>query len=443
MAQIMQPRSPKGMRDFLPDDLIKRQYVFDTVIDVFETFGFEPLQTPALELRQTLHGNLGEEAEKQIFYAQHPQGKEELALRYDLTVPLARVVAQYEGQLTFPFKRYHIAPVWRSERPQRGRYREFYQCDADIVGVEGMTADAEIISLVVTALRRLGFREFQVQINNRKLLTGIGEYVGVPGELRGGLYRSIDKLDKIGADGVRKEMAESGLTNDMIDRMMALLELREAGLDGLATLHETLVGSALAQEGIRELQELAQHLAAFGVPAEHYTFDPAMVRGLGYYTGPVFETIITEPNLGSVTGGGRYDGLIGMFRKQSMPTTGTSLGVERIIDLMTELDLYPPGIGKTVVQALVTVFGAETRAASQAFASQLRQAGIRTEVMLEDRKVGKQAAYADRKGIPVVAFLGEEEARAGTVSLKRLADGSEQTVPQAEAAALIRHWLEA
>ena len=440
MAQLT-PRQPKGMRDFLPDDLLKRQYVFDTVIDVFQTYGFEPLQTPALELVQTLHGNLGEEAEKQIFYAQHPQGKEELALRYDLTVPLARVVAQYEGQLSFPFKRYHIAPVWRAERPQRGRYREFYQCDADIVGVAGMIADAEIISLVTTALRRLGFAEFQVQINNRKLLTGIGEYVGVPAELRAGLYRSIDKLDKIGADGVRGELAQNGIGADSIARMMALLELRQQGLAGLSDLGEEMSAIPSAVEGIRELIDLAEHLESFGVPRDNYVFDLAMVRGLGYYTGPVFETIITEPNLGSITGGGRYDGLIGMFRKESLPTTGTSLGIERIIDLMDELNLYPPSLSKTVVEVLVTVFGAETRAASNRLAASLRAAGVRTEIMLEDRKVGKQAAYADRKGIPVAAFLGPDEIAAGTVSLKRLRDGETRVVPQAEAPAAIRALL--
>ena len=352
---LIKPRQPKGMRDFLPDDLLKRQYVFDTVIDIFETFGFEPLQTPALELRQTLHGNLGEEAEKQIFYAQHPLGKEELALRYDLTVPLARVVAQYEGQITMPFKRYHIAPVWRSERPQRGRYREFYQCDADIVGVASMAADAEIISLV-----------------------------------------------------------------------------------NMGHLREELAGVAIAEEGIRELEAMARHLAAFDVPEDKYTFDFTMVRGLGYYTGPVFETIITEPNLGSVTGGGRYDNLIGMFRKHSLPTTGTSLGIERIIDLMDELDLYPPALNRTVVQVLVTVFGEDTRAASERFASHLRQAGIRTEVMLENRKIGKQTAYANRKGIPVVAYLGTDEIAAGTVTLKRLRDGETRVVPQTEAAEAVR-----
>ncbi len=442
MSEIMQPRQPKGMRDFLPDDLLKRQYVFDTVIDVFETFGFEPLQTPALELRQTLHGNLGEEAEKQIFYAQHPQGKEELALRYDLTVPLARVVAQYEGRITMPFKRYHIAPVWRSERPQRGRYREFYQCDADIVGVPSMAADAEIISLVVMALRRLGFRDFQVQINNRKILIGIGEYVGVPEALRGGLYRSIDKLDKIGADGVRRELAENGLSPEMVDRMMGLLAMRAGGLDGMRDLRAELGDVPAIVEGVGELLELAGHLESFGVPASSFAFDMAMVRGLGYYTGPVFETIITEPNLGSVTGGGRYDGLIGMFRKHSLPTTGTSLGIERIIDLMDELALYPPGLNRTVVQVLVTVFDEATRPASQRLTSLLRQAGIRTEVMLEERKIGKQAAHADRKGIPIAAFLGPEEIAAGTVTLKRLRDGESRNVPLAQVAEGVRLLLD-
>ncbi len=432
------PRLPKGMRDFLPDDLLKRQYVFDTVIDVFETFGFEPLQTPALELTQTLHGNLGEEAEKQIYYAQHPQGKEELALRYDLTVPLARVVAQYEGRVAMPFRRYHIAPVWRSERPQRGRYREFYQCDADIVGVKGMIADAEIISLAATALKRLGFREFLVQINNRKILNGIGIYAGVPEELLGGLYRSIDKLDKIGLDGVRDELAANRIPAAVIDRMMRLLQVRRGGPEVLGHLRETLNGIAVAQEGIAELEELVEHLEAFGVPRANYAIDFALVRGLGYYTGPVFETVITEPNLGSITGGGRYDNLVGIFRKESLPVTGTSLGIERIIDLMDELGLYPPGLGRTVVQALVTVFGDDTRAAAAGFAAWLREAGVRTELYMESRSVGKQTAYADKKGIPVVAYLGPDEIAAGTVTLKRLRDGETRAVPQAEAAAAIR-----
>jgi histidyl-tRNA synthetase len=441
MAQIMKPRQPKGMRDFLPDDLIKRRYVLDTIIGVFETFGFEPIETPALELRSTLHGNLGEEAEKQIYYAQHPNAKEELALRYDLTVPLARVAAQYEHRITMPFRRYHIAPVWRSERPQRGRYREFYQCDADIVGVSSMNADAEIISLVVMALDRLGFREFEIHINNRKILTGIGEYVGVPAEQRGTLYRSVDKLDKIGADGVQAELEKNGISADAINRMMSLLKLRDGGLDGLRDLKQQLAGVGDAEAGIDELLEMAGYMEAFDVPANRLVFDLAMVRGLGYYTGPVFETLITEPNLGSITGGGRYDQLVGMFRKDSLPTTGSTLGIERIIDLMDELDLYPPQLNRTLVQVLVTIFGEDTRTAAYGFTSRLRKDGIRTEVMLEDRKVGKQIGYANRKGIPIVAFLGADEIAANTVSLKRMSDGTERTVPQAEAAAAIRDLL--
>lgn len=440
MAQLMKPRQPKGMRDFLPDDLLKRQYVIDIVTEVFETFGFEPLYTPALELRQTLHGNLGQDAEKQIFYAQHPNAKEELALRYDLTVPLARVVAQYEGRLQMPFRRYHIGPVWRAERPQKGRYREFFQCDVDIVGVSSMAADAEIISLVVMVLQRLGFPQFEVRINNRKLLNGIGEYVGVPEDQRASLYRSVDKLDKIGVEGVQKELSANGIPDEAISRMLTLLEMR-GGLDGLRELQAELSDVPLAQEGLAELFELAEYLTAYGVPADHYAFDAALVRGLGYYTGPVYETVITSADLGSVSGGGRYDELVGMFRKQSIPTTGVALGIERIIDLMDTLELYPSGLNKTVVQTLVTVFGDETRPASLAFANQLRQAGIRTEVHLERRKVGKQAAYADRKGIPVVAFLGGDEIANGVVQLKRLSDGETRTVPQAEAAATIRELL--
>ena len=207
----IQPRLPKGMRDFLPQEMIKREYVFDIVREVFHLYGFEPLQTPVLELHETLMGKYGEDAEKLIFNAQHPGGKEELALRYDLTVPLARVVAQYQNEITLPFKRYQLSPVWRAERPQRGRYREFYQCDADIVGVASMAADAEIIGLVVTALKRLGFAQFSVKINNRKLLTAIGQYAGLEGEALGDLYRSIDKFDKIGADGVREELVTRGI----------------------------------------------------------------------------------------------------------------------------------------------------------------------------------------------------------------------------------------
>jgi histidyl-tRNA synthetase len=430
----IQPRVPKGMRDFLPAELIKREYVFNIVRDVFHTFGFEPLQTPVLELRETLMGKYGDEAEKLIYDAQHPGGKEQVAMRYDLTVPLARVVAQYENELTLPFRRYQLSPVWRAERPQRGRYREFYQCDADIVGAKDFSADAEIVALVVTALKRLGFKQFSVKINNRKLLTAMGQYSGVPDAQLPDLYRSVDKFDKIGAEGVSKELRERGISDEVVARMMDLLQARAPGLASLDNVEDALG----PQEGIRELREMATFLNDFNVDPQNYDFDFTMVRGLGYYTGPIFETVITEPNLGSITGGGRYDDLIGIFRKESLPTVGTSLGIERIIDLMDELKLYPSEIGGTVVEVLVTVFGDETRGQSFRLASELRAAGVRTEVYLQDKGVGKQITYADKKRIPLVALLGSDEIAQGTVKLKRLRDGVEVTVPRAEAAAKAR-----
>lgn len=437
----IQPRLPKGMRDFLPQEMIKREYVFNIVREVFHLYGFEPLQTPVLELHETLMGKYGEDAEKLIFNAQHPGGKEELALRYDLTVPLARVVAQYQNEITLPFKRYQLSPVWRAERPQRGRYREFYQCDADIVGVQGMAADAEIIGLVVTALTRLGFPQFAVKINNRKLLTAIGQYAGLEGEALGNLYRSIDKFDKIGADGVREELVTRGIPAEVVTRIMELVTARNPGLEQLDFLEDVLSNLPAAQEAIGELRDLSDHLGDAGVSLQNYEFDFTMVRGLGYYTGPIFETIITEPNLGSVTGGGRYDDLVGLFRGESLPTTGTSLGIERIIDLMDILNLYPAHIGGTVVQVLVTVFGEETRAEATRLAAELRSAGIRTELYLQDKNVGKQMNLADKKAIPLVALLGSEEIARGEVKFKRLSDAAEVTVARSGAATEIQKLL--
>jgi histidyl-tRNA synthetase len=432
MPPKIQPRLPKGMRDFLPQEMIKREYVFGIVREVFHLYGFEPLQTPVLELRETLMGKYGEEAEKLIFNAQHPGGKEELALRYDLTVPLARVVAQYQNEITSPFRRYQLSPVWRGERPQKGRYRELYQCDADIVGVAGMTADAEIVGLVVAVLQRLGFQRFSVKINNRKLLTAIGQYAGVEGDQLGELYRSIDKIDKIGAEGVREELIRRGLPPDVVTRMMELIRVELPEAEKLDYLEDVLGSASGAAEGLDELRELIEHLNNADVPSEFYAFDFTMVRGLSYYTGPIYETIITEPNLGSVTGGGRYDDLVGMFRGESLPTTGTSLGIERIIDLMDILGLYPPEIGGTVVQVLVTVFNPETQKESEKLAAELRRAGIRTELYMLDRQIGRQIGYADKKGIPLVALLGADEIAAGVVKFKRLKDGYEVLVERGE-----------
>jgi histidyl-tRNA synthetase len=442
MAKI-DTRLPKGMRDFLPEEVIKREYVFGVITDVFQTFGFEPIQTPVLEMRETLLGKYGDEAEKLIFHAQHPFGKEELALRYDLTVPLTRYVAMHENDLVMPFRRYHIAPVWRAERPQKGRYREFYQCDVDIAGIESMAADAEIVSLVTTVLHRLGFSDFTVKVNNRKILKGIGVYAGVPDAQLGDLYRSVDKLDKIGLDGVTKELRASGIADDAIQRMMNLLELRRGTIESLSAVREQLSNIAIVQEGIGELEEMVTYMDAMGVPSDNVEIDFAMVRGLSYYTGPIYETIITKPdNLGSVTGGGRYDELLGLFRRESMPLTGTALGLERIVDLMDLLNLYPPQVARTVVQVLVTVFGPETQADALRLANELRAAGIHTEaIMQSNRSIGKQIQYADRKGAQIVAFLGSDEIKNGVVKFKRLHDGQEITAPRAAAAQTVRDLL--
>ncbi len=439
MSKMITPRTPKGFRDFLPETMLRRNYVTSAITEVFHNFGFEPLDTPILELRETLFGKYGEDAEQLIFSAQHGRSsRDPLAMRYDLTVPLARVVAQYENQLTLPFKRYHIAPVFRGERPQRGRYREFYQCDADIVGVAGIEADAEIVTMMHRILDRLGFPQFSIKINHRKLLTAIGEFSGVPESQLPDLYRSVDKFDKIGVDGVRDELIERAVAPEAVNRMMDLLQAYVPGSGNLDLVAETI---GTEDNGLQDLRELADLLAVSEIPTKNYDFDFTLARGLGYYTGPIFETVISQPNLGSITGGGRYDKLIGMFRKQSLPTTGTSFGIERIIDLMDELNLYPASLGGTLVQVLVTVFNADTRRASMKIADQLRQAGINTELYFEARKLGRQFSYADKKGIPVVAVAGPDEIEAGVVNLRRLRDGEEATVALANAPEAVKALL--
>jgi histidyl-tRNA synthetase len=450
----IRPQLPSGMRDFLPADVLRRQHVIDIVADVFETYGYEPLQTPVMELEETLLGKYGDDAEKLIYHARHPGGKEELALRYDLTVPLVRAFGMHEGKLALPFKRYQIAPVWRAERPQRGRFREFFQCDADTVGISGMEADAESVSVVVTALRRLGFDDFLVKINNRKLLTGIGQYAGLGGEPLANLYRSIDKLDKIGVDGVKEELVKGGIDASSIARIMDLaVNARpaqstgyEVGATMIGILRETLGELPTAMEGLKELEDILNYLEAMNVPGDVIELDFAMVRGLSYYTGPIFEAVLTsddpEERVGSVSGGGRYDELLGLFRKDALPMTGVSLGIERLITLMDKRNMYPPDLKRTVVEVLVTVFGPDTRAESMSLASSLRAGGINTELFMQQAKVGKQIGYADKKGIPVVALVGPDEIAQGEVKFKRLADQQEFTIPRVEAALAVRRLLE-
>jgi histidyl-tRNA synthetase len=421
MAAFVEPRLPRGMRDIIPQKMLQRRYVMRVIENVFERFGFEPLQTPALELAQTLLGKYGPDAEKLIYDARHREGKEDLALRYDLSVPLSRVVAM-NPQLVKPFKRYQIAPVWRAERPQKGRYREFYQCDADIVGTASMLADAEIIAMIFVILSELGFQEFVTKLNNRKILTALGEYSGVPPALLGGLYRALDKLDKIGREGVREEMLKNEIPSDAAEKILDLIALPVDDLEGW---REKLREYPLGAQGIAELQELLQFTRALGVNPARLQVDLTMVRGLEYYTGPIFETVVPPPKTGTLPGGGRYDGLIGLFSKTSLPATGTTIGIERIIDVMDELQMFPPNLGKTVTQVLVTVFDAERRAASLALTMELRAAGINAEVWYDADGLGKQLKYAAAKGIPYAILIGPDEAASNVVTLRDLTSGEQ------------------
>ncbi len=441
MATFIRPRVPRGMRDILPEQMIRRQYVIDVIRDVFEEFGFEPLQTPALELSEVLTGKYGPDAEKLIYQAGHVGGKEDISLRYDLSVPLCRVVAMHP-QLPKPFKRYQIDPVWRAERPQKGRYRQFFQCDADTIGTESMLADAENVNLIYQVLTRLGFEQFKVNINNRKLITGIGQFAGVPEEQLGGLYRSIDKLDKIGLSGVKDELAENQIPEPVIEKLLALLQIEGDPATVLNALNEQLGDSEIAGEGIAELEELNSYLATLGVPDIFYRMNVSMVRGLEYYTGPIYETVVEEPKIGSITGGGRYDELIGSFSKQGYPATGTSFGIERIIDVMEEFDMFPTTVGKTVTQVLVTVFDTELAQESLKLATLLRQNGIRTEVYSRPTRLSTQIKYADTKGIPYAVILGSDELETGSVAIRNLASREQQVVPRETLVGHIQGWID-
>ena len=439
MPNRVAPRLPRGMRDILPEKMILRDYVMNTIRAVFEQFGFEPLHTPAVELAETLMGKYGPDAERLIYDVRQRQGREELALRYDLSVPLSRVVAM-NPDLLLPFKRYQIAPVWRAERPQKGRYREFYQCDADIVGSASMLADAEIIAVIYTVLERLGFRRYTTRINNRKVLSGIGIYAGVEGEALGQLYRSIDKLDRIGMDGVRKELRDAGIAEDVIARMVDLLQIRGAASTIIPEMTQRLAGIPIAEEGLAELRDLISYLDAMGVPEGAYQIDFSMVRGLDYYTGPIYETVVEEPKIGSITGGGRYDHLIEVFSEKGYPATGTTIGIERIIDVMDELQMFPQSLRRTLVEVLVLQFDPALLAETLQLARHLREEGLRVELYFEPDSVKKQLRYASRKGIPFAAILGPDEVAQGQVAVKNLHVGEQRTVPLAEAARLIRNW---
>ena len=441
--EIIKPSIPKGTRDFLPEQMLRRQYVINIIKTVFEKYGYQPLETPSIEKLDVLSGKYGEEGDQLMFKilkrgtGLEKVGREikefsitkfrdiaDLGLRYDLTVPLSRVIAMYRNEITLPFKRYQIQPVWRADRPQKGRYREFFQCDADNVGSASMMADAETIAIINEILTVLGFKQFKIKINNRKILSGIVEYSGVETNRGMDVCIAIDKVDKIGIDGVKKELLQREISDNAIAKILPILEISGKIENILSDVSSLLKSSEVGSEGINEIRELISYMKSMDIPTNNYVVDLYLARGLTYYTGPIFESVVEEPKIGSLTGGGRYDELIGMFSGENIPATGTTLGIERIIDVMTELKMMPEA--KTSTKVLVTIFNDETKDASLKLIQKIRKAGINSEIYFDSNGLKKQFKYADKMGIPYVVIMGPDEAEKNEVSLKDLRKG-EQT----------------
>ncbi|MFN5342627.1 MAG: histidine--tRNA ligase [Roseiflexaceae bacterium] len=415
------PQNVKGMRDLLPPAMMLRQHIIQTLRNVFERYGFEPLQTPTLEHAETLEGKLGDE--ERLIYRFEDHGGRKLAMRYDQTVPLARVVAQYQSQLQLPWRRYAVGASYRGERTQRGRYREFYQADVDIVGSASPVADAEIIAVLTDALSALGFDNFVTLLSHRQILGGIARVSGLDEAAAGSVYRAIDKLDKIGADGVRSELMNSGVSAAACDRILHLVSLNgdsESVLNALAT---ALVGDERAQAAIVNLREIIAAASAMGVPSNRYAVAPRLARGLSYYTGMVCEAVVESPPMGSLLGGGRYDDLIGLFAEKSLPTVGIAFGLDRLHDVMEELGMGPQG---AMADVFVTVFNSDCMAGNLAIAHQLRAAGLKVEVALDStERLGKQLQTADRRGIALAVVQGPDEQAAGEVVVRDLKSGTQ------------------
>lgn len=433
MAKI-EPRILKGFRDYLPEVMVPRVRLLRAISSVFERFGFEPLDTPSIEYADILLGKLGPEAEK-LFYRFRDNGDRDVALRYELTISLARVVAQYRD-LPRPFKRYQMGPVWRAESPARGRFREFWQCDVDIVGSNSLLADAECIVIDHAVMTAVGAPNYRIRFNNRKLFRGLQARAGIAdGPAMDAVMRAVDKFDKIGAEAVRKELADGGLADAPLQVVMDFLALAGQPMGNLARMaaaREFVGGSDQGAKGCDELQQVYQAALNLGVPDEVMQVDTTIVRGLDYYTGTVFETFLTDlPGFGSVMSGGRYDGLIGLFTNEEIPAVGISVGIDRLIAALEELKKLPPG--RASAQVLVTIFDESGTTYAQRVAKELRQAGINAELWLEPgAKLQKQIKYAERKGIGQVIVVGPAEAEAGTVNLKTLASREQITVKLAD-----------
>ncbi len=437
MTPPIKPQIPKGFRDFLPPQKALRQKVIKTIQQTFEQFGFEPLETPALEYASLLEGKYGEEGEK-LIYKFTDRGGRDLALRYDLTIPLSRVVSMYP-ELPKPFKCYQISPVWRADKPQRGRFREFWQCDADIVGSNSVLAEAEIIATMYSILKALNFTGFTIHINNRKILNGIARELGIEDHAIPALLRIIDKLEQKGIEGVKEEMFEKGFTETTVNAILELYDKSGQLSITFSYLKKRFPHSQALADGITELEDLFSYLAAMNIAEGNYRFDLSLARGLDYYTGPIFETTVDEPRIGSISGGGRYDNLIGMFNSTPFPATGSSFGLERIITVMEELALFTAG--GSAGDVMVAIFSPETEHDALQLLSLLRSAAIRSEIYLRHDKMKKQLAYAAGRNIPWVAILGPDEIRQGTVVLRDMSRGEQKTVSRSEMVTVLQREL--
>ncbi|MDX6695009.1 MAG: histidyl-tRNA synthetase [Blastocatellia bacterium] len=453
----MNTKPARGMRDFLPVDVRRREYVIGVIREVYERYGFEPLETPAVENIETLNGKYGEEGGQLIFKilkrgVHEETGVADLALRYDLTVPLARVVAEHKASLPKFFKRYQIQPVWRADRPARGRFREFYQCDVDALGSRSMVVEAELCAAASDALVALGFNNFTIRLNHRQVLTGVLDAAGVAAEQHTDALVALDKLDKIGREGVWKELQERGIGRDAGERLLSFFEslsalehAAEITIDELtatpAALNAAILGRLVefvgdhdaGARGIDELRSVVQFAAATGAGAR-LKIDPSLARGLSYYTGAIME--INVPDLaGSLGGGGRYDNLVGMFSGQDVPACGFSLGLERIIVVMTEREMFPSTLLlSAAADVLVTLWNEDAAVDALALATEFRAAGLRVDVYPEADKLGKQLKYAAAQNVPFVVVMGEDERVRGEVAVKEMKTGEQQTLERAQVA---------
>ena len=454
MAQ--KPSIPKGTRDFSPIEMAKRNYIFDTIKAVFLLYGFQQIETPAMENLSTLMGKYGEEGDKLLFkilnsgdflssapdellankdYIHLITKVSEKGLRYDLTVPFARYVVQHRNDLQMPFKRYQIQPVWRADRPQRGRYREFYQCDADVVGSDSLYNEVELVAMIDEVFNRFGINVV-IKLNNRKILSGIAQVIGAPEKIVD-ITVAIDKIDKIGIENVNLELAEKGLSQEAIETLRPLLTLSGTNDEKMSTLEQMLSSSEIGMKGLDELKFVLDNVKALDLKSR-VEVDVSLARGLNYYTGTILEVKALDVSMGSISGGGRYDNLTGVFGMDGLSGVGISFGADRIFDVLNTLDLYPAST-KASTDVIFTNFGDKEAQSCLKHMKQLRESGISCELYPDAAKMKKQMNYANAKGIPFVAMVGESEISSGTISLKNMSTGEQVCLTLGEAILMIKN----